>query len=60
MKILKETVSKLGNKIHLLGNDYHKNILVIGVFHGDEPQGDFLINEYLKNNQLKIVGVCLN
>ena len=51
MKILKETVSKLGNKIKLLGNDYHKNILVIGVFHGDEPQGDFLINEYLKNNQ---------
>ena len=51
MKILKETVSKLGNKIQLLGNDYHKNILVIGVFHGDEPQGDFLINEYLKNNQ---------
>lgn len=32
MKILKETVSKLGNKIQLLGNDYHKNILVIGVF----------------------------
>ncbi len=45
MKILKETVSKLGNKIKLLGNDYHKNIIVIGVFHGDESQGDFLINE---------------
>lgn len=26
-----------------------KNILVIGVFHGDEPQGEFLINEYVKN-----------
>ena len=51
MKILKEIVSKLGNKIQLLGNDKHKNILVVGVFHGDEPQGDFLINEYLKKNQ---------
>ncbi|MBR2526478.1 DUF2817 domain-containing protein [bacterium] len=51
MKILKETLSKLGNKIELLGNDNHKPILVIGVFHGDEPQGDFLIKEYLKNNQ---------
>ena len=51
MKILKETLSKLGNKIELLGNDKHKPILVIGVFHGDEPQGDFLIKEYLKNNQ---------
>ena len=51
MKILKEIVSKLGNKIQLLGNDNHKNILVVGVFHGDEPQGDFLINEYLKKNQ---------
>ncbi len=51
MKILKETLSKFGNKIELLGSDNHKPILVIGVFHGDEPQGDFIIKEYLKNNQ---------
>ena len=51
MKILKETTSKLGNKIELLGCDNHKPILVIGVFHGDEPQGDFLVREYLKINQ---------
>ena len=33
------------------GNDNYKPILVIGVFHGDEPQGDFLIKEYIKSNQ---------
>jgi len=51
MKILDETLSKLGNKIVLQGNDNYKPILVIGVFHGDEPQGDFLIKEYIKSNQ---------
>lgn len=25
-----------------------KNILIIAVFHGDEPQGEFFINEFLK------------
>lgn len=51
MKILKETLSKLGNKIELLGNENNKPVLVIGVFHGDEPQGDFLIKEYLKSHE---------
>ncbi len=62
MKILKETLSKLGNKIELLGNDNHKPILVIGVFHGDEPQGDFLIREYIKinNNSEMLFIPCLN
>lgn len=50
MKILKETFSKLGNKIQLLGNENNKQVLIIGVFHGDEPQGKFLIEEYLKEN----------
>lgn len=27
-----------------------KNVLVIGVVHGDEPQGEYLINKYLENN----------
>ena len=62
MKILKDTISKQGNKIELLGNDNHKQILVIGVFHGDEPQGDFLIKEYLKVNQISemLFIPCLN
>ncbi len=51
MKILKETKSKLGSQIELWGCDNFKPVLVIGVFHGDEPQGDFLIKEYLKLNQ---------
>lgn len=28
--------------------NYEKNVLVIGVFHGDEPQGEYFINEFLK------------
>lgn len=46
MKILKQTKTKLGNDIKLLGNG--NNILVIGVFHGEEPQGKFLIESYLE------------
>lgn len=30
--------------------DYIKKILVIGVFHGDEPQGEYFINTFLKKN----------
>ena len=62
MKILKETFSKLGNKIQLLGNENNKPVLIIGVFHGDEPQGDFLIKEYLKNheNSKMLFIPCLN
>lgn len=50
--ILKTVKTKLGNEICLIGN---KSVvapvdsLVIGVFHGDEPQGKFLIEKYLKN-----------
>ena len=61
MKILKETLSKNKNKIELLGNDCCKNILVIGVFHGDEPQGEYLINKYLKENDSNLMFIpCLN
>ena len=62
MKILKETFSKLGNKIQLLANENNKQVLIIGVFHGDEPQGKFLIEEYLKendNSQMLFIP-CLN
>lgn len=62
MKVLKETTSKLGQKIQLLGNSSYKPFLVIGVFHGDEPQGEFLINEYLKThkNSQTLFIPCLN
>ena len=32
-------------------SNYNKKLLVIGVFHGDEPQGEFFINSYLENCQ---------
>ena len=31
------------------GNKMAKNILVIGVFHGDEEQGEVLISKYIKD-----------
>ena len=39
-----------GNSIDLINNKIHNKVLVIGCMHGDEPQGEYLINEYLKNN----------
>ena len=38
----------MGNKIELIGTGSKCKVLVIGVFHGDEPQGKYLIEEYLK------------
>ena len=32
----------------LLGNLDNPSVLVIGVFHGDEPQGEYLINTYIE------------
>ena len=50
--ILKKTKTKLGNEVSLIGDDNippNSDIsLIIGVFHGDEPQGKFLIEKYLK------------
>ncbi len=39
-------------KKYIRNNTNHdKTILVIGVFHGDEPQGEYFIEEYIKNTQ---------
>ena len=49
-KVLKYGVTKLGNPIELISTSslpLHTP-LIIGVFHGDEPQGKYLIEEYLK------------
>lgn len=48
--VLNLVTTKLGNKVYLLGNKNHDNILIIGVVHGDEPQGEYLIANYLKEN----------
>lgn len=37
--------------LELYGNLKNPRVLVIGVFHGDEPQGDYLIRKYLKENK---------
>ncbi len=51
MDILKKTKTFSGNEIILTGAyNNTPSALVIGVFHGDEPQGKFLIEKYLENN----------
>ena len=37
--------------IKKLNSNYDKKILIIGVFHGDEWQGEYFINSYLKNSK---------
>ena len=59
--------SPLGNEIMLLKTgalEFDKTVLVIGVFHGDEPDGEYLINRYLQErsaskNRLLFIP-CLN
>lgn len=48
--------------MNLAGNVLDPTVLVIGCFHGDEPQGKYLINEYLKCiPSTKLVFIpCLN
>ena len=49
-EILKTAETKLGNKIELIGEASDNNILIIGVVHGDEPQGEYLIKSYLEKS----------
>lgn len=68
IKQLKKILSKQGRSIELLQfeNEHAaKTVLIIGAFHGDETQGEYLINRFLeekdfipKNNLLIIP--CLN
>ena len=53
---LEKAVTKLGNHIELLSqnNSLKNNILIIGVFHGDEPQGKFLIDNYIKSSETEV------
>ncbi len=37
-------------KIETFGNNINPKVIVIGVFHGDEPQGDYLIRKYFSIN----------
>ncbi|MCQ2753682.1 MAG: DUF2817 domain-containing protein [bacterium] len=55
-------ITDAGNKVELLRNSKFGNVLVIGCFHGDEPQGKYLIEKYIsihpENSLLAIP--CLN
>ena len=52
MQILKQTKTNNKNELLLLGGSFSNNpILVVGVVHGDEPQGEDLINKYLAANE---------
>lgn len=52
MQILKQTKTNNKNELLLLGGSFPINpILIIGVVHGDEPQGEDLINRYLAANE---------
>lgn len=61
MNILESATTKLGNQIKLIGEKDNNGILIIGVFHGDEPQGKYLIEKYLKSHNSKSLFIpCLN
>ncbi|MGN0014289.1 MAG: M14 family murein peptide amidase A [Candidatus Gastranaerophilaceae bacterium] len=54
IQLLEKTKSTYGREIELFvyeGNKVGKTVLIIGVFHGDEPQGETLINRFIKENQ---------
>lgn len=52
MQILKQIKTNNKNELLLLGGSFSNNpILVVGVVHGDEPQGEDLINRYLAGNK---------
>jgi len=63
MNILEKTKTSKGKEIILTGNPTKNyNALIIGVFHGDEPQGNYLIEHYIKNNNCEnlLFIPCLN
>lgn len=53
-KVLKSTKSNFGNEIFLVSacQATESTKLIIGVVHGDEPQGKYLIDEYLKKRKI--------
>lgn len=48
--------------IQILGNKINPSVIVIGVFHGDEPQGDYLIRNYFEScpDTALLMIPCLN
>ncbi len=68
INIIKSIKSKQNNTIELIettNKNFDKTVLIIGVFHGEEPQGEYLIRKFLNvdlseiKNKLLFVP-CLN
>lgn len=63
-RTLEKTYSKLGNEICLVEKSPgNKTILIIGVIHGDEPSGKYIIDKYVapQNTKNKLLFIpCLN
>lgn len=68
IKNIKSVKTQENNTITLLetqNSNYDKTILIVGVFHGEEPQGEYLINKFIQQdlsfikNKLVIIP-CLN
>jgi len=62
MKILEKDFTRGKNELLLLGASVPTYpVLVVGVVHGDEPQGEYLINKYLTQNKSNLLFIpCLN
>lgn len=68
LKVVKTVQTKENRTITLYettNENFDKTILLVGVFHGEEPQGNYLINKYLETDlsQIKnklVIIPCLN
>ena len=55
MEVIDNLSLKSGENIELIkvgGDKTNKTILIIGVFHGEEPQGAMAIEKYLREDDL--------
>ena len=57
LKVVKTVQTKENRTITLYettNENFDKTILLVGVFHGEEPQGNYLINKYLETDLSQI------
>lgn len=57
VKLINKIHSKEGREISFLETEnetYYKKVLIIGVFHGEEPQGEYLINRFIEKDLVQI------
>lgn len=59
MEVLNSIKTKLGNTIELIGEPSENNILIVGVVHGDEPQGKYLIDKYIEKYSVNSTTSCM-